>query len=95
MNIESGGQFRASQHSRYSDTAVPLRTGDIITPTSSIRSKNEPKTPPGDLGRQIGERGGFNDMNEPQIPVLFNKYALDRDESMRGKNDFRRKDNIF
>lgn len=87
MNIESGGQFRASQHSRYSDTAVPLRTGDIITPTSSVKSKNEQRTPIADPGRPISEhlRAALNDGNDPQIPVLFNKYALDRDESMRGK----------
>lgn len=88
MNIESGGQFRASQHSRYSDTAVPLRTGDIITPTSSVKSRNEPRTPMADPGRPISEhaRVGLSDAIDPQIPVLFNKYALDREESIRGKS---------
>lgn len=73
--IEPAGQFRASQHSRYSDTAVPLRTGDIVTPTSSF-------------GAKTAERASWDspeDAADYQAPVLFNKYALDRDESMRGK----------
>lgn len=75
LNLTDGGQFRDSQRSRYSDTAVPVRTGEIVTPNNSLRNK--------DVARSAGPGADPGDLGD-QPPVLFNKYALDRDESMRG-----------